>query len=127
MLEVLEKFPHSDANKIFDLVHTKIATTSIQAVYNNLNTLVERGIVREIKPMGQQSLYETRIGDNHHHLVCRKCNCVTDTDCKAHAPCLKPSKQHGFVIDEAEVIFWGLCPSCQKNLKLKGEKNGKHR
>jgi Fe2+ or Zn2+ uptake regulation protein len=123
----LDKHPHSDAAKIFNLVHSKISTTSIQAVYNNLNTLVQHGIVREIKPMGQHSLYETRIGDNHHHLVCRQCNCISDTDCRGHAPCLRPTNSFGFMIDEAEVIFWGLCPSCQKKLKVKGEKNAKRR
>lgn len=114
VLEALHQHPHSDAATIFDVVHETIKTASKQAIYNNLNTLVERGIVREIKPKGQSSLYETKVGDNHHHIVCRNCHTIMDTDCHAFAPCLSPMNNHGFVIDEAEVTFWGICPSCQK-------------
>lgn len=114
VLEALHKHPHSDAATIFDVVYKKIKTTSKQAIYNNLSALVERGIIREIKPKGQPSLYETKVGDNHHHIVCKKCHKVMDTDCHAFAPCLSPMNNHGFVIDEAEVTFWGVCPSCQK-------------
>ena len=121
VLEVLCENPHSDAGHILRLVKDKITTTSIQAIYNNLNTLVAYGLVREIKPKGHISLYETRTGDNHHHIVCRGCSCVEDTDCKGSAPCLSPMNDHDFKIDEAEVIFWGLCPSCQKSHK-RGEK-----
>lgn len=113
VLDALESFPHSDANLIFKEVQKKITTVSIQSVYKNLNTLVEEGIVREIKPKGQSSLYETRMGDNHHHLVCRKCRMVADADCIGKAPCLTPLDDCGFVLDEAEVIFWGVCPKCQ--------------
>lgn len=125
LLEALHDNPHSDAATIFEIVHRKIATTSKQAIYNNLNTLVECGIVREIKPKGHVSLYETRTGDNHHHIVCRSCERVFDTDCHDCAPCLTPKDSHGFVIDEAEVIFWGTCPSCQKNQNVKGKHNAK--
>lgn len=114
VLEVLEKHPHVDASSIFEKVHEKIAAASKQAIYNNLSTLVEHGIVREIKPKGHASLYETRTGDNHHHVVCRSCGAVEDTDCKGHAPCLTPSDDHGFEVDEAEVIFWGMCPDCRE-------------
>lgn len=114
VLEALRMHPHAEAVQIFDLVKHTIKTTSKQAIYNNLNTLVEHGIVREIKPMGRPSLYETRVGDNHHHLVCRKCQLIIDTDCLDAAPCLTPTHTHGFVIDEAEVILWGTCPACQK-------------
>jgi len=120
VLDALHHYPHADAAKIFDLVHAKIATTSLQAVYNNLNTLVEHGLVREIKPKGQSALYETRTGDNHHHIVCRNCACVMDTECHDCAPCLTPMHDHGFKIDEAEVIFWGLCPACVKTTNQKG-------
>lgn len=113
VLEALNDHPHVDAAFLYEKVQEKISTASKQAIYNNLNTLVEHGIVREIKPKGHASLYETRAGDNHHHIVCRKCNLVRDTDCKGEAPCLTPTDDHGFVLDEAEVIFWGLCPSCQ--------------
>ena len=124
VLETLEIHPHSDADKIFNIVKNKIATTSKQAIYKNLNALAERGIIREIKPKGRSSLYETRTGDNHHHLVCRQCGAVRDTDCFDHAPCLEPMCNHGFKVDEAEVIFWGLCPPCQKNL-IKTERKEK--
>ena len=120
VLEVLHGCPHSDASAIFDAVLEKVPTTSIQAVYNNLNALVEHGIVREIKPKGHVSLYETRTGDNHHHIVCRSCEQVMDTDCKGCAPCITPADDHGFQVDEAEVIFWGTCPSCQMS-KTKGD------
>lgn len=122
VLEALHKHPHSDATTIFTIVHKKIATASKQSIYNNLNTLVECGIVREIKPKGQPSLYETRIGDNHHHIVCKNCHKVMDTECHAFAPCLSPMNNHGFVIDEAEVTFWGICPTCQKTITKRRRK-----
>ena len=114
LLEALDQHPHADANLIFNFVQKKITTATIQSIYKNLNTLVGEGIVREIKPKGQASLYETRIGDNHHHIVCKECKQVHDTDCHASAPCLTPHSDYGFLIEEAEVIFWGLCPKCQK-------------
>jgi len=120
LLEVLQSHPHSEAGRIFDLVRKRISTASKQAIYNNLNTLVEYGIVREIKPKGRPSLYETRVRDNHHHLVCRHCQMIVDTDCMSTAPCLNPSHTHGFIIDEAEIVLWGTCPSCQKNFDEKG-------
>ncbi len=115
VLESLHHHPHSDASRIFEVVRSIIPTATIQAVYNNLNALAEAGIIREIKPKGQVSLYETRVGDNHHHIVCRGCGHVMDTDCKGCAPCLSPTDSHGYAVDEAEVIFWGICPSCQKS------------
>ena len=121
VLAVIEAYPHSDADTIFQAVKKRISTTSKQAIYHNLNTLVDNGIIREIRPKGKPSLYEARIGDNHHHLVCKSCGIVMDTDCFDVAPCLKPMDNHGFVIDEAEVIFWGICPSCQKSQTRKGE------
>lgn len=113
VLETLEKHPHADATYVFNKVQTKITTASKQAVYNNLNTLVQHGIIREIKPKGHASLYETRIDDNHHHIICRSCQCVIDTSCRTDAPCMSPVDNHGFMLDEAEVIFWGICPDCQ--------------
>jgi Fur family ferric uptake transcriptional regulator len=115
LLEALDEAPHSEAAKIYELVQQKIPSVTIQAVYNNLHVLTEARIVREIKPMGQVSLYETRVGDNHHHVVCRSCGAVMDTDCLGCAPCLIPANNHGFQVDEAEVIFWGYCPRCQKS------------
>ncbi len=114
VLETLHDYPHSDASHIFEIVQKKISTASIQGIYKNLNVLVENGIIREIKPKGHVSLYETRIDDNHHHIVCRKCESVMDTDCHGCAPCLSPANDHGFLVEEVEVTFWGICPSCQK-------------
>jgi Fur family ferric uptake transcriptional regulator len=108
VLQALDGHAHADADAIFNTVIGQISTTSKQAIYNNLHTLVEQGLIREIKPKGLSCLYELRVDDNHHHLVCRSCGKVVDK------PCLKPSNSHGFSIDEAEVTFWGLCPSCQK-------------
>ncbi|MAH04299.1 MAG: Fur family transcriptional regulator [Pseudomonadota bacterium] len=113
VLEGLMHKPHSEAALLFEIVQEKIQTTSIQAVYNNLNTLVERGLVREIKPKGMPSIYEIRKDDNHHHLVCRGCGNIQDTDCHDVAPCLAPSNAQGFRVDETEIIFWGLCPKCK--------------
>jgi len=124
VLEALHINPHSDADQIFNIVQQKISTTSKQAIYNNLSALVERDIIREIKPKGRSSLYEARVGDNHHHLICRDCQLIVDTDCFNSAPCLKPMDNHDFIIDEAEVIFWGVCSSCQKtNQKEMERKN----
>lgn len=117
VLEALNAQPHTEAQKIFTAVQTKISTTSIQAIYNNLNALVACGMVREIKPQGLPSLFETRVNDNHHHLVCRHCGAVEDTNCLGAAPCLTPTKLQGFKIDEAEIIFWGLCRTCQNSQK----------
>jgi Fur family ferric uptake transcriptional regulator len=130
VLEALEHHPHSDAAQIFKTVQSKIAAASKQAIYNNLHMLVEHGIIREIKPKGRASLYETRINDNHHHIVCKHCSYVMDADCLDYAPCLAPVNDHGFAIKEAEIIFWGICPTCQTTLgqtNLKGEQNGKSR
>lgn len=115
VLDAIENYAHSEAETIFNVVRDKIRTTSKQAIYHNLNTLVEHGLIREIKPKGRASLYETRVNDNHHHLVCKNCQAVVDTDCFDAAPCLKPMDKHGFIVEEAEVTFWGLCPACQNS------------
>jgi Fur family transcriptional regulator, stress-responsive regulator len=89
---------------------------SIQAVYDCLDALTDRGVVRRIEPAGHPMRYETRVGDNHHHLVCRGCGRTTDVDCVVGvAPCLSPSQRSGFVVDEAEITFWGACPECAKS------------
>jgi Fe2+ or Zn2+ uptake regulation protein len=119
VLEALTHNPHSEASQVYDVVQEKISTTSIQAVYKNLNTLVQHGLVREIKPKGMSSLYETRVGDNHHHLVCRSCGAIEDTGCKDSPPCLTSTDPKGFSIDEAEIVFWGTCPSCKTKHNLK--------
>ncbi|BBM87183.1 Fur family transcriptional regulator [Candidatus Uabimicrobium amorphum] len=123
VLEALDAQPHSSVEEIFAVVKDKIVTTSKQAIYNNLNTLVKHGIIREIKPKGEPSRYETRVGDNHHHLICRECHMIVDTDCFSGAPCLEPMDDHGFNVDEAEILFWGICPSCQNNTNKEGSKD----
>lgn len=105
---------HQDAEFIVRAARSRLNKLSRQAVYDNLNALVASGILRRIEPAGRPALYETRVGDNHHHLVCRQCYATVDIDCAAgHAPCLQPDTDHGFVIDEAEVVYWGVCPGCQ--------------
>ncbi len=117
VLRAVEKHAHADVNAIYAYVTKEISTASKQAIYNNLHTLVEHGIVREINPTGSAALYEFECHDNHHHLICRSCEQIVDVDCKENRPCLSPESNHGFVIDEAEVTFWGLCPNCQNTTK----------
>ncbi len=116
VLEALgELDPHQNADAIAARARARLGTLSTQAVYDNLRLLVEAGIVRRIEPAGSPTLFELRVGDNHHHLVCRSCGQAQDVDCAiGHAPCLHPSDARGFRIDEAEVTFWGLCPACQQ-------------
>ncbi len=116
VLDVIEgEGKHRDADFIFTAARQRLGSLSRQAVYDNLNALVAAGLARRIEPAGRPALYETRTGDNHHHLVCRDCGTIVDIDCaKGAAPCLHPSDDHGFAIDEAEVVYWGLCPACQK-------------
>jgi Fur family ferric uptake transcriptional regulator len=116
VLEVVEhEGKHRDAEFILAAARERLSSISRQAVYDNLNVLVAAGLLRRVEPPGRPALYETRVGDNHHHLICRMCHATVDIDCSlGHAPCLQPSEDHGFVIDEAEVVYWGLCPACQK-------------
>ncbi|MBX7132099.1 MAG: transcriptional repressor [Fimbriimonadaceae bacterium] len=107
---------HRDAEFIAAAARQRLNSLSRQAVYDNLNALVRAGILRRIEPAGRPALYEMQSGDNHHHLICRKCQATVDVDCVVgQAPCLEPMDDHGFLIDEAEVVYWGLCPSCQQN------------
>ncbi|GAB4582509.1 Fur family transcriptional regulator [Nocardia sp. IFM 10818] len=113
VLDVLANSPHTDAEGVTAKVREKLGSVSTQAVYDVLRACVGAGLLRRIEPAGSAALYEARTGDNHHHLVCRKCGTVVDVDCVVGAaPCLEPDQSHGFVIDEAEVVFWGLCPAC---------------
>jgi Fur family transcriptional regulator, stress-responsive regulator len=106
--------PHRDAEAIAATARRRIGSLSTQAIYDNLNALVQAGLVRRIEPAGHPARYETRVGDNHHHVVCRRCGATADVDCAiGQAPCLTPSESHGYAIDEAEVIYWGICPKCQ--------------
>jgi len=115
VLEVLAQGGHLGADEIARRVRDRIGAVSTQAVYDVLHALARAGLARRIEPAGGSARYEARTGDNHHHVVCRGCGAVDDVDCAVGAaPCLEPSSRHGFVIDEAEVTFWGLCPSCQQ-------------
>ncbi|HET9092586.1 MAG TPA: transcriptional repressor, partial [Acidimicrobiales bacterium] len=107
--------PHVDTDTVIALVRGRLGSVSPQAVYNVLAALVEAGLVRRIQPASSPALYEVRVGDNHHHIVCRRCRATADVDCVVgRRPCLTPSETAGYAIDEAEVTFWGLCPSCQQ-------------
>ena len=114
VLGVLEQHPHVDAETIATAARAVHPSISPQAVYGVLKALVGSGLARRIEPAGGPALYELRVGDNHHHLVCRECGLVADVDCVVgQAPCLAPSDAAGFAVDEAEVVFWGLCADCQ--------------
>ncbi len=105
--------PHSTADDVAEAVRTEIGAISRQAVYNVLGVLVDTGLVRRIQPAGSPARYEDRVGDNHHHLICRTCGRMVDVDCAVGAkPCLSAADACGYEIDEAEVIFWGYCPEC---------------
>jgi len=120
---VLGAGQHRDAEAIADAARQQIGTLSTQAVYDNLRLLEEAGLVRRIQPSGHPGRYEARVGDNHHHIVCRSCGVTADVDCTVGAaPCLEPSAKHGFIVEEAEIIFWGLCPSCGQNNHTKDQK-----
>ena len=113
VLGAVHAHPHADTESIIGAVREDLPEVSHQAVYDSLHTLTAAGLVRRIQPAGSVARYEARIGDNHHHLVCRSCGTVADVDCAVGAaPCLHASDDHGFTIDEAEVVFWGLCPAC---------------
>ncbi|MFY1696117.1 Fur family transcriptional regulator [Solwaraspora sp. WMMA2101] len=115
VLEVLARGGHLGVDDIARQVRDRIDSVSTQAVYDVLNALTRAGLARRIEPAGGAARYERRTGDNHHHVVCRRCGVVGDIDCTVGAaPCLEPGADHGFVIDEAEVTFWGLCPDCQQ-------------
>ncbi|WP_067701114.1 Fur family transcriptional regulator [Nocardia jejuensis] len=113
VLDAVAAAPHSDADRLAVKVRETLGTVSTQAVYDVLRACVGAGLLRRIEPAGKSALYEARTGDNHHHLVCRNCGTVVDVDCVVGAaPCLEPGDAQGFVVDEAEVVFWGLCPGC---------------
>jgi Fur family ferric uptake transcriptional regulator len=104
---------HADTESIIGAVRRDLPEVSHQAVYDGLHALTAAGLLRRIQPSGSVARYEARIGDNHHHVVCRSCGRIADVDCAVgHAPCLTASDDSGFVIDEAEVVYWGLCPAC---------------
>jgi Fe2+ or Zn2+ uptake regulation protein len=113
VLAAVSSRPHSTADDIVKVVRGELGVISRQAVYDTLGVLAERGLIRRIQPAGSPARYEDRTGDNHHHLICRTCSRMVDVDCAiGAAPCLTPSNDAGFEIDEAEVIYWGHCPEC---------------
>lgn len=113
VLTVLRDHPHIDTDAVIGHVRAGFGAVSHQAVYDVLRALTEAGLVRRIQPAGATARYEARVGDNHHHVVCRSCGAIADVDCATgQAPCLHASDSHGFVVDEAEVVYWGTCPPC---------------
>ena len=123
VLWAVTAYPHSDADTLWKHARKKSGSLSKQSVYDNLCVLNEKGIVRTIRPMGHPSRFEIEHRDNHHHLVCRACGATIDIHCKkGAAPCLAPNETMGFVVDEAEVVFWGLCPVCKARKPKKGDK-----
>jgi Fur family transcriptional regulator, stress-responsive regulator len=113
LLETVRGGDHLGVEALADGVRERLGHISLQAVYEALHALTAAGLVRRIEPAGSPARYEGRIGDNHHHVVCRSCGAVADVDCATgEAPCLTASDDHGFSVDEAEVIYWGLCPDC---------------
>ena len=122
VLSALRDHPHVDTEKVIELVRVGLPGVSHQAVYDVLRALTDAGLVRRIEPAGSVARYESRVGDNHHHVVCRTCGTIADVDCAINTtPCLTPSDDHGFVIDEAEVVYWGVCPDCQMTSQLNSE------
>ena len=113
VLAAVHAEPHADTLSILGRVRSELGTVSQQAVYDVLRTLTDHDLLRRIEPAGSVARYEARVGDNHHHVVCRSCGAIADVDCAVgEAPCLVAGEAHGFVVDEAEVTFWGLCPDC---------------
>jgi Fe2+ or Zn2+ uptake regulation protein len=114
VLDVLRDGGHLEVDEIATRVRNRLDSVSTQAVYDVLGALSRAGLARRIEPAGSPARFEARVGDNHHHVVCRGCGLIADVDCTiGEAPCLDPNNAHGFEVDEAEVTFWGLCPDCQ--------------
>ncbi len=113
VLRAVAERPHCTAAEIEADVRAELGVVSLQAVYDALGTLTDKGIIRRIQPAGSAARYEDRVGDNHHHLICRSCGATVDIDCAAgFAPCLTPATDAGYEVDEAEVVYWGRCPDC---------------
>ena len=113
VLNAVDSHPHADTDSIITAVRERLPGVSHQAVYDSLHTLTDAALLRRIQPSGLVARYESRVGDNHHHVVCRSCGRIDDIDCEVgDPPCMTPSDDHGFTIDETEVVHWGLCPQC---------------
>ncbi len=113
VLAAVYEHPHADTYSIIGLAREDLGDVSQQTVYDVLEALTTAGLTRRIQPPGSVARYESRVGDNHHHVVCRSCGAIADVDCAVgDTPCLDAAEDHGYVIDEAEVVYWGLCPEC---------------
>jgi Fur family transcriptional regulator, stress-responsive regulator len=118
VLRAVSKAPHITADGVAEAARDEIGSISRQSVYDTLGVLVTAGLVRRIQPIGSPALFEDRVGDNHHHLICRECGSLVDVDCAVGAtPCLTAMENFGYEIDEAEVAYWGRCPDCQAKAK----------
>jgi Fe2+ or Zn2+ uptake regulation protein len=116
VLTAVREHPHADTDSIIGTVREDLGEVSHQAVYDVLRVLTTAGLVRRIQPSGSVARYEPQLADNHHHLVCRSCGLIVDVECAVGVtPCLTASESHGFTIDEAEVVYWGLCPNCSSS------------
>jgi Fe2+ or Zn2+ uptake regulation protein len=117
VLDALVLLAHADTDSVIRAVRRELPDVSHQAVYDSLRTLTTAGLARRIQPTGSVARYEARVGDNHHHVVCRACGAIADVDCAVgDAPCLTAEDTHGFAVDEAEVIYWGTCPACSSRI-----------
>ncbi|TWF76237.1 Fur family ferric uptake transcriptional regulator [Pseudonocardia hierapolitana] len=126
VLSAVHHHPHADTSAIIAAVREDLGEVSHQAVYDVLRALTAADLVRCIEPPGSVARYEARVGDNHHHIVCRSCGAIADVDCAVGpAPCLTPSDDHGFVIDEAEVVYRGLCPTCSTTTTTDSRKDAR--
>ena len=115
VLRVVTARPHGTANEVAEDVRQEIGSISRQSVYDTLTLLTDHDIIRRVQPSGSAARFERRVGDNHHHLVCRRCDRLVDVDCAVgEMPCLVPVDERQFLVDEAEVIYWGICPDCQQ-------------
>ena len=113
VMRAVSGVPHSTADDIYTVVRAELGSISRQAVYDALTALTDKGVFRRIQPAGSSARYENRVGDNHHHLICRTCGRMVDVDCAVgDTPCLTASDDAGYEIDEAEVVYWGRCPEC---------------
>ncbi|HEX7659188.1 MAG TPA: Fur family transcriptional regulator [Pseudonocardiaceae bacterium] len=125
VLTWLSEHPHTTADQVLAGVRPGLGSVSTQAIYDVLNAFTRARLVRRIEPAGHPARYETRTGDNHHHLVCRVCGRTEDVDCAVGAaPCLTPADTVGYQVDEAEVVYWGLCPDCQPETNSDSDKEG---
>jgi Fur family transcriptional regulator, stress-responsive regulator len=119
VLRALAEHQHADTDTVAAATRAALGSVSTQAVYDVLRALTDAGLARRIEPAGSPARFELRVDDNHHHVVCRSCGAIADVDCAVgERPCLDASQTHGFVIDEAEVTWWGLCPSCSHSREL---------